>query len=365
MTQLLGRSLVRAGHGVRVIGVYPPGLAAPMYQEDEGVQVWRIPEPTGRLGWVRARYELYRTVAAWAREGRIDLVEVPDWEGWAAGWPRLPVPVVARMNGSATYFAAEAGRRAGVPTRWIERGSARRADEWCAASAYTAERTRDVLGLRPAAGVLYNAVEIPPLAAASERSRDRVVFTGTLTTKKGVISLIDAWRRVIAAGRRAELHLFGRDDGDGNGGSMEARLRAELDERTAPTVHFRGFVRRDEIRRALETARVAVFPSYAEAFAFAPLEAMATGCPTIYSRRGSGAELIEHGRDGLLVDPDDHDGIAEAIIAVLDDDTLAARLGANGRKTVEERFSVEGLTRHSEAFYRDCIERFAGERRSA
>ena len=47
-------------------------------------------------------------VSAWAREGAIDLVEVPDWEGWVAGWPRLPVPVVARLNGSVAYFAAEA-----------------------------------------------------------------------------------------------------------------------------------------------------------------------------------------------------------------------------------------------------------------
>ncbi len=66
-----------------------------------------------------------------------------------------------------------------------------------------------------------------------------------------------------------------------------------------------------------------MFPSYAEAFALAPLEAMAAGCPTVYSQRGSGPELIENNRDGLLVEPDQPGEIAETIIRVLEDNNLA------------------------------------------
>ena len=37
--------------------------------------------------WIRARRSLYRLLASWATNGEIDLVDVQDWEGWAAGWP--------------------------------------------------------------------------------------------------------------------------------------------------------------------------------------------------------------------------------------------------------------------------------------
>ncbi len=84
---------------------------------------------------------------------------------------------------------------------------------------------------------------------------------------------------------------------------------------------------------------MAVFPSYAEAFAIAPLEAMAWGCPTIYSQRGSGPELIRHGDDGWLVDPDQTSDLSQAISRLLKDDVLANRLGTQGRRRIEERFT--------------------------
>src|SRR5439155_13256882 len=110
-TQVLARALVERGHHVRVSGIYPKHWPAPAYQEDAGVGVWRISVPRHRLGWLHARHRLFTMIARWARAGEIDLVEVPDWEGLAAWWPGLPVPVVARLNGSASYFGAELGRR--------------------------------------------------------------------------------------------------------------------------------------------------------------------------------------------------------------------------------------------------------------
>ena len=83
-------------------------------------------------------------------------------------------------------------------------------------------------------------------------------------------------------------------------------MRAALEQRLdgfAPSVRFHGAVPHPVVLSALASARVAVFPSFAEAFGLAPLEAMAHACPTIFSRRGSGPELICDGRDGLLVDP--------------------------------------------------------------
>jgi glycosyltransferase involved in cell wall biosynthesis len=93
------------------------------------------------------------------------------------------------------------------------------------------------------------------------------------------------------------------------------------------------------------------------------MEAMACGCPTVYSRRTSGPELIEHERNGLLIDPDRPAEIADAMIRLLGDDALARRLGEAARKHVEERFSVRIMTAGNEAFYEACLSDFRRQAR--
>ena len=144
---------------------------------------------------------------------------------------------------------------------------------------------------------------------------------------------------------------------------MREYLLSHLMPRSAAKVHFHGPVARAHVREALAQARVAVFPSFAEAFAMAPLEAMEAGCPTIYTSRGSGPELIQHGADGLLVDPADVGQLAATILQVLSDDDLARQLGAAGRRTASERFSTDALIPRNEAFYADAVQAFADGRR--
>lgn len=358
--QVVGRALAGAGHAVRAVGVYAD-LARPVEEDDRGVRVLRLPIPAGRMGWVAARLALWRQVAAWCRAGEIDVVEVPDYEGWAAGWPRLPVPVVARANGGIGFFAAELGRRATWSGWLLERASLRRADSWAAASRYAGEVTARVF--RPARAldaVLYNPVEIVAAGTAAARSRHRIVFTGTLTEKKGVVSLIDAWPAVAARHPEAELHVYGKDGAAPDGGSMQAHLERRLP--TGARVRFHGHAPRETLFQALQSARAAIFPSRSEAFGIAPIEAMSAGCPTIFSRCGPGPELIRDDVDGLLVDPYAPAAIAAALDRLLGDDALAARLGPAGRARAIGCFAIDALLPVNVAFYRAAIARFAPRR---
>ena len=358
-TQITARALAGAGHEVRVVGVYSQNCPGPNRERDGDVAVFRMRKTAGRIGGLQTRYRLFRRIAAWARKGEIDLVELPDWQGWAACWPRLPVPIVVRANGSACYFAALANPTRKPPLISSEKASLRRADFWCAVSQYTADRTHKLFGLRsPCSAILYNVVESPNDTDTTTRSKNQVVFTGTLVRKKGILSLIDAWPDVLQAYPQAELQIFGKDGKNEDELSMETHLRRRLDGLASRSVHFHGHVTRERIFQALRSARAAVFPSYAEAFALAPLEAMGRGCPTIYSCRCSGPELIEHNKNGLLVAPDNSEDIASAIIRLLGDDQLAAQFGESARKTVEERFTIETQLPQTEAFYSQCIELF-------
>lgn len=358
LVRTLAHGLARAGHEVRVLGVVPLESEAPEYEEDRDVRVWRFRRPLGTPGWLAARWFLARTAMRWAQRGEIHLLDAPDYQGWVAGWPRMAAPVVARLSGSASYFAVEMGARPPAVPMWIERSALERADFVCSSSAYTAGRTRSLFRLDSAEiVVLYNPVDVPPALPERPRSSPDVVFSGTLAEKKGIRQLIRAWPAVAATCPGAKLHVYGKDGRASPGESMAAALRRELDGATG-TVEFHGHVSQEVLFAALEAARAAVFPSYAEAFAVAPLEAMAHGCPTLYTRRGSGPELIRDGIDGLLVDPDDVAGIAAALKDVLTDSELAERLGRAGHRRVCQEFSSGVIVRKNEEYFAECLERF-------
>src|SRR5215813_8042392 len=363
-TQTLARELVRLGHEVRVIGVYPSQQAGEPYRDDEGVRVYSLFEPPGRLGWLSARYQLFKTIRDWVREGLADIVEVPDYRGWAAGWPKLPVPVVSRIHGSSSFIARETGQKLDRISHFIEGWSLRRADVWCSVSQFAAQATRSLFALRTdAAAVLYNPVpqakEDVPFA---DRERNSVVFAGSLTRIKGVEALIKAWPMVLTSCPEARLQIYGKSGKSQSGQSMREVLEHAVPTELKDTVFFHGRVERAVVLEAFSRARVAVFPSRSEAFGMVPLEAMSTGCPTVFSERATGPELIDHERDGLLVDPDSPQQIAQAIVKLLRDDLYAAELGAAGRRKALEKFELQKIVRENERFFLQCIHRFDAAR---
>lgn len=356
-TRTLGRALVKAGHTVRVVGPQQ-GENALLYEEDDGVSVFRLPRSSGRLKWFSDRRSVYHTVARWVRSGEVDVIELPDYLGFAAYWPRFEVPLVTRLHGSSTYYAAELGAKPDRLTFIAERASLRRADCFCSTSRYTAEKTRAIFRLGQVnIPVLYNTV---PTASSVHvnRSRHRVIFSGTLAYKKGILSLMRAWPLVIGRIPSAELHVYGKDYPTQSGGSMQDYALSLVPASLQNTVLFHGHVASSTVREALRTARLAIFPSYTEAFALAPMEAMAEGCPTIYTSRSSGAELITDGINGLLVDPDKPDDIARAVVRLLTDDQLADRLGSAGKQRILRDFAWDSIVRENQLFYEHCISSF-------
>jgi glycosyltransferase involved in cell wall biosynthesis len=362
-TQVMARALCAAGHNVRVVGVYPHDYSAPEYEEDCGVRVWRFRQKRARLSWIRDRYRLYQTIARWIREEKVDLIDVPDYQGMSACWPRFSVPVISRIQGSQTYFADEMGTSVKKTAWLLEKSALQRSEFWCAVSNHAADRTRQLFRLSSGPhAILPNVVEIPADASNTQKAANRVVFTGTLTRKKGVISLIKAWPKVRRMCEQAELHILGKDGTTENGQSMRAHLEAQLNDSHSEQVYFHGHTDRDTLFKELRKAQVAVFPSYAETFGIAPLEAMACGVPTIYTSRPPGSELIGHARDGLLVDPGEPDEIADAIVLLLKDDRLAKQLGDAATERVQKKFSLDVVLEQNLSFYRNCIAQFSSRK---
>ncbi len=347
---------------MRVVGVYRPKHAGTGYEQDMGVEVYRIALPASDFLSIRARASVYRRVSSWSRKGEIQMIEVPDPEGWAAFWPSLRVPVIGRVHGSVTYFSDVLKRANSRFTYTVERASLRRADFWSSVSSFAAERTSRIFRLLRPGTVLYPAVKLPERNEWSARSANRVVYAGTLTMKKGILSLIKSWAMVRRGAPDAELHVFGKETPAPDGGPMSSYLLSHVEAGVRDSIVFHGHAPKSELTGALRTARAAVFPSYAEAFAATPMEAMAEGCPTVYSARTSGKELIEHGRDGLMIDPDQPPEIAGALLTLLSDESTARRIGDAGRERVRTHYSLEAVVPRLENYYYRCIDDF--EKRS-
>jgi glycosyltransferase involved in cell wall biosynthesis len=194
-------------------------------------------------------------------------------------------------------------------------------------------------GLRDAQRVVVVPLGVPRLAGAEQvpdalRARigdaRYVLAIGTLEPRKNLPRLIAAFDRIAARHTDVRLVVAGKDgparpEVDGAIAALAPPARAR--------VLLAGPVD-DATRHALvRGAAVVAYPSIYEGFGFPVLEAMACDVPVVTTRAGAIPEVA--GDAALLVDPADVEGIAAAILQVLDDDALRADLVARGRSRVE------------------------------
>jgi sugar transferase (PEP-CTERM/EpsH1 system associated) len=111
---------------------------------------------------------------------------------------------------------------------------------------------------------------------------------------------------------------------------------------------------RDDVAEVMRAMDIFVLPSLAEGTCNTILEAMATGLPVIASRVGGNPELVNDGRTGRLVRAEDETAIGTAIADYLKSPSLRCAHGIEGRRTVEQRFSLISMVNSYMSVY-DCV----------
>jgi glycogen synthase len=109
-----------------------------------------------------------------------------------------------------------------------------------------------------------------------------------------------------------------------------------------------------DLERQLHEAALFVYLTYSEGLGSGALLAMSAGLPVIASKVGGLPEVIQHGRNGFLVENDAQE-VAGAIRLVLADRELAQRMGAAARQTVREKFTVDRMVRRTMEIYRQVL----------
>lgn len=119
--------------------------------------------------------------------------------------------------------------------------------------------------------------------------------------------------------------------------------------------YFSFLGRRDDVPRILSCCDIGVLPSKAEGLPNAVLEYLAAGLPTVASRVGGNAEIVQDGKTGLLVPPQDSSTLAEALLRLLRNPDFADMLGKNGREYVVSHFSFQRMLENTDGLYTELL----------
>jgi len=170
---------------------------------------------------------------------------------------------------------------------------------------------------------------------------------GRLSTVKAQDRLLCAAQQLVLAGYKVRVLLVGE-------GPMEQSLK-ELTKHLdlGRVVVFAGH--QERIADYLSAMDVFVLPSLSEGIPMALLEALALERPVVATRVGGIPEVIEHGVNGLLVDPADSSSLAGSIRELIDDRSKAAGLGKAGRIRIEREFSASLMADRMSDMYRSVL----------
>lgn len=215
----------------------------------------------------------------------------------------------------------------------------------------------------PGTRLIPNGVEIerfhPVTTAPANTQRSQtVVCVSKARYEKGLDMLIHAWHIVQPAVPGARLIIVG----DGPVLTQLKNIVQLLN--IADSIEFTGL--QSDVPAQLQRGTIGVLPSRWEGMPNALLEAMASGLACVATRVSGSEDLIQSGKNGLLVEVDDYEGMAQALTTLLQDPALVENYGAAARSTIEEHYALDHvLHMYTDVYYNlltahTCVARSKG-----
>lgn len=335
---------------LRGIGMYTQRIVEALASEfPQNEYVLVRPDSASYASWNGA------TIHVPVKGGSLSRVHEEMWGAWAG--PRAALrrefDVILSPGNIKSFLFVPAGRAKRVMTihdltprllphthkwkirqefRWLLSTAVRRTDGLLCDSRATLQ---DLLHLVPDAAA--RPVEVAHLGAdrsffsagarpppSPEIAGPYFLCVGSIEPRKNLVTVLHAFARYRAAGGEARLVAVGP------GGWRNKDFYDLLDAlKLRDHIHFTGYVPEDQMPSLYAHALALLYPSSYEGFGLPIVEAMAAGCPVVTSRVSS---LPEVGGDAaVFIDPTDVDALAKAMDAIIQDETLRARLSEAGR----------------------------------
>lgn len=171
-----------------------------------------------------------------------------------------------------------------------------------------------------------------------------------LGPRKGLKDLISCARQVVERCPHVQFYIAG----DGPYKDM-VRRKIQSSNLSKNVILLGHISDREKLVELHQGATMFVHPAHYEGLPTVLLEAMSCGCPVVATAVSGALDVVEDGKNGLLVPPHNPQQMAEAIFRILDDPILGEKLGKAARETVEEHFSWEIVTRKYLAHYEQLL----------
>jgi L-malate glycosyltransferase len=264
---------------------------------------------------------------------------------YVPSWPRVEV-AAETVSGRLRGYVAEGMEQLRIQ---IARVQQRRATDLMVSNQMALARLSEEA--RPRATDLPLGIDAelfsPGSGDGEEPSRD-VLFVGRLEPRKGVRTLVDAFDEVLDEVPDARLVMAGHGELD------EEIKRRTARERQRGRVVVLGTVPRRELPELMRASAVFCLPSFGDPNPVSALEAMACGRPIVATRAGGlGQCFPEEG--GHKVEPGDVEGLANALISVLNHPEGAAQMGQVNRRVIEERHAWPKVGQQLERILRNAV----------
>lgn len=366
--QQFAKNLVEMGHDLHILCRRPPGRD----EKEGGVTYHRVMSEDFPLKRIVFTLDAVRQLRKLVDRERFDIIHDRGYLFGAVGTKvalEKGVPSVLQIDDDWVETEAMASRITSTPFYKMS------ALAWCKSLMKKAkvmfavsDTLRKLVAERWEAdaeriSIVPNGVELElfrpdasPLGVKKElgiESKKIVTFVGALGPWHGLENLIRAMPYVLEDVPDAEFLLVGAMKEFGTSHMMEMAKEYGVSEK----MHLLGRKPPEEIPRILVESNVAVAPYPARDFGFSPLklfEYAACGIPIVCSDLPSTREIIENGKNGLLVPPEDEDELAEAITRILIDPRLAKRLSVESLRRVKS-FSWKESTKKLEGVYEKAL----------
>lgn len=362
----LSAELADRGHEVHVITLDFPG--SPSLEQNGSLYIHRVPvelpAPTFHTWVLLFNHFFEKKVGQIAHEyGVPDLVHAHDWLTVPAG---VASKHLLRRPYVMTFHSTEAVRSAGSTSmesnlvRGLEWWGSFEASRIITVSRWMKDHVTELFKLpSEKVDVIPNGVDFSKFQGEPDMPVNRVKWVsnphdflvtavGRMTSQKGFDTLLRAFPQILRSVPTARLLMIGD-------GYMKSELEGlAREEGVADSVMFSGFINDEQLVGALKSSSVVVVPSRFEPFGIIALEAMAAGVPIVVSNVGGLAEIVEDNVDGLEVEPENPQAIADAVVRVLSEPTLAQGLVTHSREKVK-RYGWGRAAEATQLAYRRAI----------
>lgn len=200
---------------------------------------------------------------------------------------------------------------------------------------------------------VYNFVKCSNYEAFQNKNGKKgeyFLYVGRLAKEKGLYVLLNVWKQLP---EEIELHIAGT-------GQEELNLKKLIHKNNLKNVKMVGFKEGDGLKKEYAGCIASILPAiWFEPFGLTILESFCFKKPVIASNIGGIPEIIQHNRNGILIEPGNVRELKEAVLKLYNNPDIAEKMGAKGKQTVETIFTpqahYEGLMRIYEKIGKNFI----------